>query len=135
MLDDDIRQDWAFWERAGMMPYVDPVRLHIIQEGRALRRPSPAHDMPGGVKVDDGECVQYIRPLSQPCVDDGCRLYLWDDTQGAGIWMQHGDNPEAVRLFPRRFFLEPSFPCSATRPDVFSWIIACHRYAGSRVRV
>lgn len=124
-----LEKGWAFdaqmgFDRSGSHPEL--VRIALV-----LVRPSiDPHEHPGGIKVSDGERVWYFAPPTQPCIDHGCRLYLWDDTPFGDFWVQHGRDGEAARRFPRRFLLESSFPLSAERPDVFEWIIECHKYEG-----
>jgi hypothetical protein len=121
----DLEHMWQCYQRWGLTP--DPVRTAMILQGVTLVRPTPAHVHPGAVKATDGVTEWYLRPMTQPCVDDGCRVYLWDDGPEA-FMVQHGDNQESVRRFPRRFFLSVAFPLSAERPDVFSWVIDCHHH-------
>lgn len=124
----DWQEEWAVYRQMGLA--VDEDRWDLIQSDAPLVRPTPEHARPGLVKVTDGAHDFYVtRGASAPCLDQACRLYLWDDEDRNGIWLQHGDNPESVKWFPRRFFLGVGFPLHAERPDPREWIMACHAYA------
>lgn len=91
--------------------------------------PTMDHEHPGAVKISDGKRDLYHSPLSSLCIDQGCRVYSWDDFERDGFWIQHGVNQEAVRFFPCRLLIwTPSTPWIATRPDILEWVIECHRY-------
>lgn len=87
------------------------------------------HQHPGAVKITIGEQDFYHQPLLSFCMDRGCRVYSWDDPERDGFWIQHGDNREAARFFPRRLPSSISpYRMIAVRPDVLEWVIACHEY-------